>query len=69
MSNKNLKAKMNFFNNIRHKSVTMRSQNCDGIMIPLQICDGLIISSQVIDGIGEGITIPSQFYDRFVTNF
>ena len=59
---------MIFFNDIRHKSVTKRSQNCDGIMIPLQICDGLIISSQVYDVIGDGITIPSQFCDRFVTD-
>ena len=47
---------MNFFlkNRYRHKMVTNRLENCDGIVFPSQICDGF--------------RIPSQICDRFVTD-
>ena len=57
MSNKNLKTKMNFFLII---SVTKRSQNFDGIMIPLHIFDGLIIRHKFVT--------ESQFRHNFVTD-
>ena len=42
---------MNFFKkiDIGHKMVTIRLENCDGIVFLSQICDGFRITSQICD--------------------